>query len=533
MENSTEMRRAFLIVLDGCGAGEAPDAAAFGDVGSHTLASAAESGVLSLPTLSSLGMGRIEGLSFLGAAEKPLGAWGRMRELSNGKDTTTGHWELAGLVSESPPPTYPNGFPPEIIEAFEKETGRGVLVNRPYSGTEVIAKYGEEQIRTGKLIVYTSADSVFQIAAHTDVVPLEELYEDCRIARRLLVGRHAVGRVIARPFTGSAPDFVRTADRRDFSLEPPKDTLLDAVKNAGMETVAVGKISDIFAGKGITRSVGVHGNPACMEAASAIAEERFSGFCFINLVDTDINCGHRRDKRLFAETLNAFDAWLSGFLPRLREGDLLMITADHGCDPGFRGTDHTRELVPLLVYGRGISARNLGLRSGFSDAGATVAAWLKVPYSGAGTSFLPLCTDPSCGDDALCTAAREAMQKAYSPYSMCSVGAALLCADGKVYTGFNIENASFSPTVCAERTAFIRALCDGEREFTAIAICGTNNRLRREGDLFTPCGVCRQFMREFCGGSFRILVTTPRGDCREEYTLAELFPRGFGPEQVN
>jgi len=524
-------KRAFVIVLDGVGAGEAPDSAEFGDSGAFSLKSAHESGKLNIPNLLSMGLGNIKGLEFLGTCATPGGACGLMREISRGKDTTTGHWEIAGIVSEDPPPVYPDGFPAEIIESFEKATGRGVLVNKPYSGTAVISEYGEEHIKTGKLIVYTSADSVFQIAAHTDVVPLEELYGYCEKARKILCGKHAVGRVIARPFAGKAPDFYRTADRRDFSVEP-SNSVLDDIKKAGKEVIAVGKISDIFAGKGITRSVPVHGNPDCMEAAYEIAGEDFEGFCFINLVDTDSSYGHRRDAEGYAECISAFDKWLGGFCERMRSNDLLIITADHGCDPGYKGTDHTRELVPLAVYGKKVLPADLGVRGSFTDVAASVAEWLGVEYNGPGVSFVGECTDSVTENKELLKAAVNAMELSYSPYSMCTVGAALLCADGTVYTGANIESASYTPTVCAERSAFIRAICDGKRRFKAIAVCGENKKLRREGDLFYPCGVCRQFMREFCGEDFKILVTSPRGDRVEVYTLGQLLPKGFGPDNV-
>ena len=384
-------KRVFFIVLDSVGAGEAPDAADFGDVGAHTLKSVHASGELSIPTLRSLGLGNIGGLEFLGAVPDPRGAYAKLRELSRGKDTTTGHWELAGLVSEKPFPTYPNGFPPEVIEAFTKATGYGVLCNRPYSGTDVIRDYGAEHLKTGKLIVYTSADSVFQIAAHESLVPPETLYEICRKARALLQGEHGVGRVIARPFAGD-PDrgFTRTANRRDFSLLPPRPTLSDEVKAAGLDSLSVGKIYDIFAGRGFTDFILTHGNAEGMAATDRYAATDFHGLCFVNLVDFDMLCGHRRDPVAYAHALNDFDRWLADFLPRMRADDVLLISADHGCDPAFKGTDHTREYVPLLCFGARVLPAGLPVRNGFSDVAATVADLLGVPHGGAGKSFAKL-----------------------------------------------------------------------------------------------------------------------------------------------
>ena len=383
-----EIRRVFLIVLDSVGAGEAPDAADFGDVGAHTLRSVHASGKLNIPTLQSMGIGNIEGLDFLGAVPHPSGSCTKLRELSRGKDTTTGHWELAGLVSEKPFPTYPHGFPTDVIEAFTHTTGYGVLCNRPYSGTDVIRDYGEEHLKTGKLIVYTSADSVFQIAAHERKVPLEELYKICRKARALLQGEHGVGRVIARPFVGDPENgFTRTANRRDFSLLPPRQTLPYAVKAAGLDSLSVGKIYDIFAERGFTDRILTHGNAEGMAATDRYAETDFRGLCLVNLVDFDMLYGHRRDPVAYAHALNAFDAWLSGFLSRMRESDALLITADHGCDPAFRGTDHTREFVPLLCYGKRLLPVKLPVHGAFSDVAATVSDLLGVPYGGAGESF--------------------------------------------------------------------------------------------------------------------------------------------------
>ena len=523
-------RRAFVIVLDGTGAGAARDAAEYGDAGAFTLKSAHEGGSLDIPNLVSFGIGNIDGLDFLGTAEEPLAAYGKMAERSIGKDTTTGHWEIAGIIGTEPPKVYPDGFPPETVALIEKAAGRGIMVNKPYSGTAVIEEYGEEHLRTGKLIVYTSADSVCQIAAHTDIVPTEELHAICRRVREVLVGKHTVGRVIARPFAGKAPDFYRTEDRKDFALVPP-DSVLDAIKNAGKKVIAVGKISDIFAAKGITKSHGVHGNPDCCDAAMKVLWEDFEGLCFVNLVDTDTEYGHRRDSAGFGRCLSEFDKWLHQFMRFMRKDDMLIITADHGCDPAYSGTDHTREYVPLLVYGHGIVPTDLGVRNTFADIAASVADWLGVKYDGVGTSFISEFI-PDFDAEELAAKARDAMQLSYSPYSMCTVGAALLCDDGEVYTGVNIENAAYSPTICAERSAFIRAINEGKRKFRAIAVCGENKKLRIEGDLFYPCGVCRQFMREFCSEDFKIIVTNARGSRTEIYTLGQLLPKGFGPDNV-
>ena len=362
------MKRVFLIVLDSFGIGEAPDAADFGDAGANTLRSVAASGALHIPNMIRMGLGNIDGVSAVAKVASPTASFGRAMELSRGKDTTTGHWEIAGIVSEYPMPTYPEGFPEEVISRFEAAVGRGVLCNLPYSGTDVIRDFGEEHLRTGKLIVYTSADSVFQIAAHEDLVPVPELYEICRKARAILVGEHGVGRVIARPFVGSAGSFKRTANRKDFSLLPPAPTVLDRIKNAGLDVIGVGKIGDIFAMAGITETYPTHGNAEGMEVAAKIAERDFSGLCFVNLVDFDMNFGHRQDAKGYAEALNAFDLWLGEFTKALGEDDLLIITADHGCDPSDNSTDHTREYIPVLVYD-GKNAKNLGTLEGFANVG--------------------------------------------------------------------------------------------------------------------------------------------------------------------
>ena len=383
------MKRIFLFVLDSFGIGAMPDAESFGDVGVNTLASCAASAELKIPNMIAAGLGNIQGVTCLPRAEAPTGAFARLTEKSMGKDTTIGHWEIAGIVSPDPLPTYPEGFPAEILDAFEAATGRGWLCNLPYSGTDVIRDYGEEQMKTGKWIVYTSADSVFQVAANEELIPLEELYDACHKARNILRGKHGVGRVIARPFVGnSAGNFKRTSNRHDYSLEPPRETLLDALKAAGLSSIGVGKIHDIFAGIGTTEHVYNTSNTNGMEHAMHYAQTDFQGLCFVNLVDFDMVYGHRRDIDGYARALSEFDAWLMGFMEKMGEEDLVMITADHGCDPGYTATtDHTREYVPLLMLGKGVKQVDLGTRGSFADIAATVAELLGVPFETPGISF--------------------------------------------------------------------------------------------------------------------------------------------------
>ena len=383
------MKRVFLIVLDSLGIGAMPDAEQFGDFNVNTIAACASSLKLHIPTLCNLGMGLIDGVDCVPSIDTPLAACARCAEASRGKDTTIGHWEIAGLISPSPLPTYPEGFPEEVMQPFREQTGRETLVNRPYSGTEVINTYGDQHVRTGDLIVYTSADSVFQIAAHEDVVPPEELYRYCRIARDILQGPHGVGRVIARPFVGTGNgNYIRTANRHDFSLAPPRDTLLDAVERAGLSSIGVGKIHDIFAGRGLTEYVYSSGNADGLEKTLAYVKKDFCGLCFVNLVDFDSVYGHRRDIDGYAQALTDFDLWLRDFLPKLGEEDVLMITADHGCDPSYTATtDHTREYIPLLIFGQHIRPVNLGTRKTFADIAATAAELLDVPFSSDGESF--------------------------------------------------------------------------------------------------------------------------------------------------
>lgn len=378
-------KRVFLIVLDSLGIGAAPDAAEFGDAGAHTLRSVSTGKGFCIDNLRRWGIGNIDSLDFLGAVEAPLAAVGRLRERSRGKDTTIGHWELAGVVSEQPLPTYPDGFPQQVLDAFTAATGRGVLCNRPYSGTDVIKDYGMEHLKSGKLIVYTSADSVFQIAAHEALVPVEELYGYCKSARKILQGQHSVGRVIARPFTGEWP-FKRTANRHDYSLVPPM-TMLNAISEAGLDVISVGKIKDIFAGSGVTESHPTRGNTDGLKTTMAMAERDFHGLCFVNLVDFDMLYGHRQDPDGYAAALAEFDAWLPVFISEMREEDIVMITADHGCDPCDNSTDHTREYVPLLVLGKKVIPCDLGTRSTFADVAATVTAYLGVGFETEGESF--------------------------------------------------------------------------------------------------------------------------------------------------
>ena len=383
------MKRIFLIVLDSFGIGAMPDSEAFGDVGVNTLGACATSDKLNIPNMIAAGLGNIDGVSCLPKTDAPVGAYARLTESSMGKDTTIGHWEIAGIVSENPLPTYPEGFPEEVLAPFRAATGRGVLGNAPWSGTAVLDEYGEEHMKTGDLIVYTSADSVFQIAAHEEVVPLEKLYEYCHIARDLLKGKHGVGRVIARPFLGTGKGaFQRTSNRHDYSLEPPKATMLDAIKAAGLDSIAVGKIHDIFAGYGDTEYVYNKSNANGMEHATNYAAKDFNGLCFVNLVDFDMVFGHRRNIDGYANALSEFDAWLGEFVKGLGEDDMVMITADHGCDPAYTATtDHTREYVPLLVLGKKVKAGSLGTRKSFADIAATVTEILGVEYETPGQSF--------------------------------------------------------------------------------------------------------------------------------------------------
>ncbi len=385
------MKRVFLIVLDSVGIGEMPDAAEYGDAGSNTLRSASKSKYFSMPNMRKLGFFNIEGVDIGEKEKNPAGAFARMKELSKGKDTTIGHWEIAGVVSEAPLPVYPHGFPKSVIEEFKRRTGQGVLCNRPYSGTEVIKDYGEKHLATGDLIVYTSADSVFQIAAHEKIVPVEQLYAYCKTARELLRGEHGVGRVIARPFAGTAKHFKRTLARHDFSLEPPRETMLDQLKEEGYDVISVGKIADIFAGRGITEAVRTAGNEEGIDRTLAFMEQDFEGLCFTNLVDYDMLYGHRNDVDGYAKALTFFDAQLPKLLRRMRKDDVLMITADHGCDPGTASTDHSREYTPFLMVGDSVPAgTDFGTREGFCDIAATVLSIFGLTARCRGTSMLSI-----------------------------------------------------------------------------------------------------------------------------------------------
>ena len=379
------MKRVFLIILDSFGIGALPDAGQYGDQGSDTLAAIRKSSFFSASNLAKLGLFHIDGVSPIpGQSGKFSGCIARMGEVSCGKDTVIGHWEIVGIQSPKPFPTYPQGFPADFCEEFSRRTGRGILCNRPYSGTEVLTAYGKRHVETGDLIVYTSADSVCQIAAHEDVIPVEELYRYCGIAREML----GVGRVIARPFQGDESGYERTPRRRDFALEPPGDTILDCLKRAGYDTVSVGKIRDIFAGRSISREFHTRDNAEGLECTAALAEEEFNGLCFVNLVDFDMKYGHRNDVDGYAAAVSRFDVWLGDFLSGLGKEDLLMITADHGCDPSTPSTDHSREYAPLLAWGPSLKPGvNLGTRQSFSDTGKTILEYFDVPNSLPGVSF--------------------------------------------------------------------------------------------------------------------------------------------------
>ena len=384
-----EKRRLFLIVLDSVGIGEAPDAALFGDEGSNTVRAAVEAGA-DLPNLKKLGLFNIDGMDWTTGEQAPAGAFGRMQEASMGKDTTIGHWEIAGVVSPKPLPTFPDGFPPEIIEKFEQLTGRKVICNKPYSGTQLLLDYGREHVETGALMVYTSADSVFQVAAHEEVVPVEELYRYCEMARELLIGDYAVGRVIARPFIGEYPNYTRTSRRHDFSLKPPRPTMLDAIRDAGLDSIAVGKISDIFAGSGVTEIIRTANNTEGIARTLELLRRDFHGICFVNLVDFDMVYGHRNNAPGYAEALMEFDRALPEICAGLKKEDLLMITADHGCDPSTPSTDHSREYTPLVAWSPSVfPGTNLGTHSTFADIGATVVDFFGLENHTDGSSFLP------------------------------------------------------------------------------------------------------------------------------------------------
>ena len=382
--------RVFLIVLDSFGVGNAPDAAAFGDEGSNTFKACFDSGKLNIPNMKKLGLFNIDGVDFGEREKEPLGAYARLVEESAGKDTTIGHWEIAGIISEKPLPVFPDGFPDEVIKEFERRTGRKTLCNKPYSGTEVIKDYGEEHMKTGALIVYTSADSVFQVAANENVVPVKKLYEYCEIARDILKGDYAVGRVIARPFVGTSPEnFARTSNRHDFSLLPPSKTMLDILKDNGKDVLSVGKIIDIFAGQGITESIRTVSNADGMIKTAEFQKKDFDGLCFVNLVDFDMKYGHRNDVAGYTGALNEFDIALGEFIGNMREDDVLMLTADHGCDPSTPSTDHSRECVPLIICGNNVKSGNLGTRKGFTCIAKTILSIFNLKNTFFGEDLAP------------------------------------------------------------------------------------------------------------------------------------------------
>jgi phosphopentomutase len=386
---ATTLKRAMIVVLDGVGVGDAPDAAAYGDAGTSSLSHCASAvGGLELPNLGKMGLGNITPIQGTPPRADASGAWGAMIERSAGKDSTTGHWEISGIILNRPLPTYPNGFPPDLVARFEQAIGRKVLGNKAASGTEIIQELGEEHLRTGKPILYTSADSVFQVAAHQEVIPLEDLYRICATARNMLTGEHAVGRVIARPFEGAPGHFVRTAHRRDFSLEPLGTTVLDLLKARGATVIGIGKIEDLFAHRGLTESNHTETNKDGMAASLHALERDFTGLLFVNLVECDMLWGHRRDPQGYAGALREVDAWIPSVQARLRPGDAVFLTGDHGVDPTAPGTDHTRERVPLLAWGPGLhSGVDLGNRPTFADLGQTVAAAFGAGHLDAGTSF--------------------------------------------------------------------------------------------------------------------------------------------------
>ena len=523
-----KFKRVFLIVTDSFGVGELPDADKFGDKGSNTLKSVSKSKNFSAPNLTKLGLFSIEGTGCERKDILPMGVYGKAAEMSLGKDTVTGHWEIAGLISNVPIPTYPNGFSEEVLAQIEKATGIGTLCNKTYSGTDVIRDYGLMQAETGKMIVYTSADSVYQAAAHEDVIPLSELYKYCEKAREILVGENAVGRVIARPFKGEYPNYERTSNRHDYTLEPHGETMLDLLKKEGLDTICIGKISDIFASRGVSERIPTTSNSDGMKKTLEQINRDFSGLCFVNLVDFDSKYGHRNDVDGYAEAISEFDAWLGEFLKVLKEDDLLIVTADHGCDPLTESTDHSREYIPIIAYSRCIMPRNIGIRKSFADIGKTIIDNFDVKANIAGESFLNSIIDDR--DASLVSKALAAMKNSYAPYSEFNVGAALQCRDNTVFCGCNVESAAYSPTCCAERTALVKAVSEGKREFTAIAIVGGKNG--KADKICPPCGVCRQFLFEICGGELDVILGNDSGTI-EKHKLSELLPLGFSDKNLN
>lgn len=520
------MAKAVMIVLDGLGVGNAPDAAQYGDEGSDTLANmAAAVGGLNLPNLQSLGLGNLHAIPGVLPVSEPRASFGRLQEISAGKDSTTGHWELMGLVIDKAFPTYPEGFPADVLDRFTELTGYEVLGNKAASGTQIIQELGDEHLATGKLIVYTSADSVFQIAAHDQVCSVEELYRVCAIARKMLVAPHQVSRVIARPFTGTSGQYTRTPYRHDYSITPPEGLILTALQQAGVKVYSIGKIYDLYAGTGIDETFPSKNNREGMAQLVKLYQECSDDqvLIMLNLVDFDMLWGHRNDPQGMKKGLEEFDAWLPGFLEALDPGDLLVMTADHGNDPTTPSTDHSRELVPVLAYLQGtFPGHDLGLRQGFMDVAATLADYFQAPAPRKGNSFLPLIRGAQISDAGLANAACAARLNSYSPYSGFRVGAALLGASGKIYLGTNVENASFGLSNCAERTAVFRAVADGERAFTAIAICADGIQPT------PPCGACRQVLLEF-GPDIRVILAGENGSegPLRTSTSGDLVPEAF------
>lgn len=390
MSNTDKIKRVFLIVLDSYGIGELPDAKEYGDEGSNTLAAIVKSEKYNTPWLQKMGLFNIDGVELGKEVLAPIGSFARMKEASKGKDTTIGHWEIAGIVSNSPLPTFPNGFPEDFIEEFSKKTGRKCVCNKPYSGTDVIRDYGKHHMETGDLIVYTSADSVFQIAAHEEVVSVPELYKYCEIARELLQGeRLGVGRVIARPFVGEEGDFTRTSNRHDYSLVPPQRTVMDEMVEKGLNTIGIGKIYDIFAGKGIQSTNKMNDNTDGMNITLRLMDEDFHGLCFVNLVDFDMKYGHRNDVEGYAQAATDFDKQLGQMVEKMRDDDVVIITADHGCDPSTPSTDHSREHTPMIIFGKNIKEGvDLKTRNSFSDIAKTISEIFETPGQISGESFL-------------------------------------------------------------------------------------------------------------------------------------------------
>ncbi len=520
------MAKAVLIVLDGLGVGNAPDAAQYGDEGSDTLANmAAAVGGVHVPNLERLGLGNLHKIPGVSPVEQPRASFGRLKEISAGKDSTTGHWELMGLVIDEAFPTYPDGFPPEILDRFTELTGYGVLGNKAASGTAIIEELGDEHLATGKLIVYTSADSVFQIAAHDQVCDLKELYRVCEIAREMLVAPHQVSRVIARPFTGPSGNFKRTPDRHDYSITPPAGLALTALQEAGVTVHSIGKIYDLYAGTGIDHTYpsksNAQGMAKLLDLYVDCPDEQ--ALIMLNLVDFDMLWGHRNDPEGMKEGLEIFDAWLPGFLGTMEPGDLLLMTADHGNDPTTPSTDHSRELVPVLAFLKGWEqGKDLGVREGFMDVAATFTHFFGAGSPRKGQSFLPEVLGMDDEEAALVQAACDVRARSYSPYSGFRVGAALRAEDGSVFTGTNVENASFGLSNCAERTAIFRAVTEGHQRFSTIAVCA-------DGPWPTPpCGACRQVLLEF-GPDMKVLLAGDRGldGPVRVFTAGQLVPEAF------